>query len=335
MISHLENLTALGALVLSVALLSGCEKPPAVLEQQGYRGTGMVSVHSPAAVARVAAANAVPAATPAAPASGVKASTVYQNVKVLGDADIAEFTRLMTDMTAWVSPQEGCGYCHNLANLADDSKYTKVVARRMLEMTRHINNSATSHVAATGVTCFTCHRGMPVPANIWHNGAPGAGGMLGYNAGQNAPAPMVGLTSLPGDPFSGTLASPAQAHAVRVAATQALPGAPGKNVMDAEHTYGLMMHFSAALGANCTTCHNTRSFADWTGNPPRRVTAWHGLQMVRDLNENYLTPLTSTFPASRLGPTGDAPKVNCATCHQGAQKPLLGVSMLQDYPILK
>ena len=62
--------------------------------------------------------------------------------------------------------------------------------------------------------------------------------------------------------------------------------------------------------------------------------AWHGIRMVRELNTAFLEPLKSTFPAHRLGPLGDPPKVNCTTCHQGAYKPLLGVSMLKDYPEL-
>jgi len=37
------------------------------------------------------------------------------------------------------------------------------------------------------------------------------------------------------------------------------------------------------------------------------------------------------FPDNRKGPLDDVAKVNCATCHNGAQKPLLGVSMLKDY----
>jgi photosynthetic reaction center cytochrome c subunit len=56
--------------------------------------------------------------------------------------------------------------------------------------------------------------------------------------------------------------------------------------------------------------------------------------MVRDLNVNYLQPLTPTYPQNRLGPLGDAAKANCATCHQGLSKPLAGVSMLKDYPAL-
>ena len=35
----------------------------------------------------------------------------------------------------------------------------------------------------------------------------------------------------------------------------------------------------------------------------------------------------------RLGTAdGDAPKVNCATCHNGVYKPLLGISMAQNFP---
>ena len=64
------------------------------------------------------------------------------------------------------------------------------------------------------------------------------------------------------------------------------------------------------------------------------MTAWHGIQMVRDLNANYLDPLKATSPRTRLGPTGDGPKLNCATCHQGVNKPLFGVSMAKDYPEL-
>jgi photosynthetic reaction center cytochrome c subunit len=41
------------------------------------------------------------------------------------------------------------------------------------------------------------------------------------------------------------------------------------------------------------------------------------------------------LPASRLGPAmGDAPKANCATCHNGVYKPLFGVSMAQGFPEL-
>jgi photosynthetic reaction center cytochrome c subunit len=95
-----------------------------------------------------------------------------------------------------------------------------------------------------------------------------------------------------------------------------------------------MMHMSESLGVNCTYCHNTRNFASWSESRPQRVTAWHGIRMARDINNDYLTPLTKTFPANRLGPTGDVAKVNCTTCHQGAFKPLYGAQMAKDHPEL-
>jgi photosynthetic reaction center cytochrome c subunit len=56
--------------------------------------------------------------------------------------------------------------------------------------------------------------------------------------------------------------------------------------------------------------------------------------MVRELNGSYLGPLASVFPAQRLGPHGDGPKVGCVTCHQGAFKPLFGAPMAKDFPAL-
>ena len=53
------------------------------------------------------------------------------------------------------------------------------------------------------------------------------------------------------------------------------------------------------------------------------------------MTSHYLDPLASTFPPVRLGPHGDGPKLNCATCHQGAFKPLNGASMVSDYPELR
>ena len=58
--------------------------------------------------------------------------------------------------------------------------------------------------------------------------------------------------------------------------------------------------------------------------------------MTRDLNANYLEAAEcAIFPITGLGPLGDVPKINCATCHQGVYKPLFGVSMLKDYPELR
>lgn len=328
-----------GALGL-ITLTAGCDKPPLqTVEpvQRGYRGLGMVEMYSPSVIEKLAVTQKSPEASPATPEAGVKASSIYQNVQVLKDLDISEFNRLMVSITEWVAPQQGCSYCHADGDLAADTVYTKVVARRMLEMTRHINSDWKAHVAETGVTCYTCHQGQPVPTNIWFADAGPKGAsskMVASRAGQNTPAPAVGLTSLPFDPFSLYLEKD---KAVGVISKTALPvkGANPTDLKDAEATKGLMIHISQALGVNCTYCHNTRAFAEWDASTPQRVTAWHGIRLARDLNVNYLNPLRDTFPANRLGPQGDAPKVNCATCHNGVYKPLFGVSLAKEYPSLK
>jgi photosynthetic reaction center cytochrome c subunit len=328
------------AIVLTVLVTAGIvfftfERPPIESTQLGYRGLGMVEMTNPRAEGALRARNQVPAAQPAVAPGSPPANTVYKNVPVLGHLSVAEFTRLMVAITEWVSPQEGCNYCHAGGDLASDALYTKVVSRRMIQMTQAINGDWKNHVGGTGVTCFTCHRGQPVPAKIWFAdpGPASVAGQAGRRAGQNAPAMSVALTSLPFDPFSAFL-NRADAGAIRVISNTALPAGNPRTLMDAEWTYGLMMHMSDGLGVNCTFCHNSRSFFSWDASTPQRVPAYHGIQMVHAINETYLNPLQPTYPPNRLGPLGDAPKANCATCHQGVSKPLFGVSMLKDYPEL-
>jgi len=325
---------AFGAAALACGLLAGCERPPVDTVQQGFRGTGMVEVYNPRTLAAQQALNTPPVPTPAASDDGPRASEVYKNVKVLGDLSVAQFTRLMVAMTTWVSPEQGCGYCHNLQNLADDSSYAKVVARRMLQMNQHVNSGWKQHVGVTGVTCYTCHRGHPVPQQVWFTPPEPQRNdwafSLGDDAGQNRPARNIGLASLPYDPYTPFLLA---GDSIRVIGKTALPTGNRHSIKEAEWTYALMMHFSKSLGVNCTYCHNTRSFASWEG-PPQRVNAWYGIRMVRDLNGNYLEPLTKVFPRDHLGPEGDVAKIGCSTCHQGAYKPLWGARMLPDYPAL-
>lgn len=321
--------------VASTIIIQDWERPPIDTVQRGYRGTGMVEVYNPRFVAAQQANNVVPEAIPAADPTGTLASEVYENVQVLGHLDDAEFTRLMVAITEWVSPEEGCNYCHSEdGNFASDDKYTKVVSRRMLQMTQHINSSWDAHVGQTGVTCYTCHRGNPVPAAIWfaNPGQPGVrGNMLGNSAGQNQPSVVAGYSSLPVDPFSPFLL---EENLIRVNGPTALPTGNRQSIKQTEWTYSLMFHLSDSLGVNCTYCHNSRAFSSWETSNPARHTAWYGLRMVPELNRNYLEPLGPVYPAHRLGALGDAPKVNCATCHQGANKPLYGASMLADYPAL-
>jgi photosynthetic reaction center cytochrome c subunit len=321
-------------LAMMLGLLAGCERPPVQTVQRGYRGTGMEQVYNPRTLAEQAPANQAPAPIEAASPDGPKASQVYQNVKVLGHLSVGEFNRTMAAMTAWVAPKQGCVHCHNVQNFAEDTLYAKVVARRMLQMTQTINVDWQRHVGKVGVTCYTCHRGEPVPKEVWFQPlAPKAGSnFIGDRAGQNAPAATVGLASLPNDPFTPFLLN---AETIRVAGTEALPAGNRHSTKQAEWTYGLMVHMSKSLGVNCTQCHNTRSFGSWENSSPPRLTAWHGIRMARELNNEFMVPLTDTFPANRRGPGGDVAKVNCATCHQGAHKPLYGAEMAKFHPELQ
>jgi photosynthetic reaction center cytochrome c subunit len=320
--------------VVGLALgLVGCEHPKMDSVQTGIRGIGMEEVINPRLDAAKYSVNQLPAALPAAPADGPAASAVYQNIQVLKDLNVAQFTRVMLAITQWVAPpDQSCNYCHG-SNMASDDKYTKVVARRMLEMTRHINSDWTSHVAQTGVTCYTCHRGNAVPQNVWFTnpGQSSTSGLTAGNAGKNSPTTVAGLSSLPYDPYTPFLLDDKN---IRVIANDALPGGDRSSIKQTDYTYSLMMSMSQSLGVNCVYCHNSRSFAVWDASTPKRTTAWYGIRMARDLNNHYLVPLTATFPAHRLGVLGDVAKINCATCHQGVFKPLYGESMAKDYPEL-
>ncbi len=300
--------------------------------QIGFRGTGMEQVTNPRTAAERAPLNVAPAATPPAPAEGPKAKDVYKNVPLLGDLSVAQFTTLMVAMSQWIAPEQGCNYCHNPADLGADTMYTKVVARKMLQMTWDINGKWKNHVADTGVTCYTCHRGNPVPLNVWSTQPQETRpqGLLGQRNGQNAPAKSVGLATLPYDPYTPYLLKDTP---IRVVGPTPLPTGNVHSIQQTEGTYALMTSISLGLGVNCVFCHNSRSFASWEG-PPQRVTAYHGIRMVRDINNTYLESLASTFPDNRKGPQGDVLKTNCATCHQGFSKPLGGVAMVKDYPAL-
>jgi photosynthetic reaction center cytochrome c subunit len=323
-----------GGTLLTIVLLLSFERPPIVGVQRGYRGTAMDQIYNPRTIDALASALKIPRSLPPASPAGVKAAVAYKNVKVLGNLSVGQFTRLMVSITTWVAPKQGCAYCHNVANMADDTNYTKIVARRMIQMTQNINANWQSHVQNVGVTCYTCHGGNPVPKNIWFNdpGPEAAGGITESNTGMAHPTKLINYSSLPYDPFTPYLE---QSDDIRVQGTTALPSGNLSSIKETEWTYALMIHFSQSLGVNCTYCHNTEAFGNWAISSPARVTAWYGIRMVRNVNNDYLDPLNGVFPAYRKGVLGDSPKVNCATCHQGLFKPLYGVSMLKTFPELK
>ena len=280
------------ATMLTIAMLftAGWVHPPILGSQVGFRGLALNHLMTPAAKTKLELANALPAAIEQGEPDGPKATEVYQNVQVLKDLSAVEFNTLMAAITTWVAPDQGCNYCHNPDNLADDGIYAKKIARRMLQMTQHINKDWKQHVAIanTGVVCYTCHRGNPVPKYVWYNdqNAPQAGGFATSNRGMGHPTWANGSTSLLQNPYP-LLDGKAPIVNVRMQPTKALP-VMGHTVppsyQDAENTYSLMIAMSKGLGQNCTFCHNSRAFFSWEESLPQRVTAWHGMQMVRELN---------------------------------------------------
>ena len=309
------------------------DAPPVLTEQVGYRGTGMYVSRDAEKVEELAALenNQAPESPWDPDPEGDRAGDIYENVQVLGHLSDDEFNHFMASITEWVSPEQGCNYCHNAENYASDEVYTKVVSRRMIQQTQAINVDWKAHVKQAGVTCYTCHRGQPVPAEYWYldvfpKPQPGA---LGYRGGQNVAGQFVGNTSMHQNALAFYMLEDQE---IRVHSDTALP-VPGANeatTKETEATWALMMHMSESLGANCTTCHNSRAFNDWDQSPPQRVTAWYGIRMARQINQLYMVPLNPVFPGNRKGPLGDVYKVGCATCHQGVQKPLYGAKMLLD-----
>jgi photosynthetic reaction center cytochrome c subunit len=304
-------------------LASTLQTLPMASVQLGYRGTGMIEQYNLAASKVNLPLNTPTGLYPPVAPAGKTAAVTYKNIQILKTVDANDFLRVMAAMTQWVAPQVGCAYCHSVANMASDAVYTKAIARHMLLMTQYINENWKSHVGAAGVTCGTCHRGQGAPQNTWTFQLP-PGGLHGYAATATG-------EDLPSDPYTPFLLNAAP---INVQGDTALPNGNRTSIPQTEWTYALMMHFAHALGVGCNYCHNSRSFSMWDQGTPNRLTAWYGIEMVRDLNNNFMVPITSLFPAGRRGPMGDVAKINCETCHQGAYAPYYGAHVVDTFPAL-
>ncbi|MBK1732810.1 photosynthetic reaction center cytochrome PufC [Thiococcus pfennigii] len=337
-----RKVLALAAIGASALIVSGCdytenlpfEWPVGhISEELGAPGLGMQWIKNRSHwEEKIAANDIVPEPQPAASQDGPPASAVYQNVPVLGHLSIGEFNRLMVSMTEWVAPEEGCTYCHLPDSMAAEAPYTKMVARQMLKMTMHTNEAWQKHVADTGVTCFTCHRGKPVPDYTWSKVKERSIPSKMAPLGQNLPSWATAMSALPYDPMSLFLEGDRE---IRVTGPEALPINKRRVMTKAgEDTFALMFYISKSLGVGCVYCHDARAFERWDFSRPPRVTAYYAIRHVREINNEYINPLLDLLPANRKGPMGDALKVGCATCHQEVYKPLFGAKMLADYPSL-
>ena len=315
------------------------DRPPLVTFGYGAPGLELSNFVDPR---RPTATSVVPAPLPDATSDGGPlAKDVYKNVQVLGDLPKPDFDRVMVAITQWVAPKQGCAFCHDVkpgadgkVNYADDALYTDKVARRMIQMTMHINADWGNHVAPSGVVCYTCHRGENIPPNVWYRQPePMHVGFLGKPRNWQTNAKSI-QDFFPTDGYEKWLVHDDDA---KIESQAALPGEKGSGVSSeqtAEQLYVMMMQWSNAIGNNCNLCHNSRNIYDWDQSSPYRLDALWAQHMTQDLNNNHVIPLAALIPKDQLGQLGDAGKIECGTCHASQNKPLGGFDLLAHYPFL-
>ncbi len=249
----------------------------------------------------------------------------------LEDLTVENYDRLIAAMRQWTG----------IPNLFEDmDSYQTSVGYTMIGMTQNLNENWDGHVnanAEVGVTCYTCHRGQPVPSDVWFDISPVNERVEGWGAVQNRVTPLSSYTSLPSDALQTYLVDgeSIKVHDLdsRVDGVPGVDGYPG--IQHAERTYAFMNYISNSLGVNCVFCHNSRAFYDGAQVTPQWATETLGIQMVQELNNDYLIPIAGLLPENRLGPeNGDAPKAACRTCHKGYQQPLQGTNVIKDWPEL-
>ena len=92
----------------------------------------------------------------------VNAQQHPKNLQVFKDLPATQLDPTM----AFISGALGvrCSYCHVANQFDKDDKPTKLAARRMIQMVFDINKGSFNGESA--VSCYTCHRGKPVPVSV-------------------------------------------------------------------------------------------------------------------------------------------------------------------------
>ena len=336
-------LLGLAAVVfLALVLLVPQWRLPGAGRQMGWRASSMVQF---APTRSEAAAQNPPLPTLPIVADDLRPATaVFKNVKVLTTLNAGDFMRLQNGLTAWVSPKQGCGFCHAGNDYASDAKPAKLAARQMLLMTRHINATWRSHVGAGGVTCFSCHRGQPVPSEVWFQSPPTPSRPQIDRQEDYEERARTVRTFFPNEGYEEYLL---QATPELGQSYTALPTGETRSQLEIKRIYENMMQMADGIGVNCGYCHNSRAFFDWRQSTPQRWTGYSGIQMTRDLNRNYILGVGQIAPQTRAvvgddrafslpardraAQTGNG-LADCATCHHGAPKAIAGGGLLASFP---
>ena len=194
-------------------------------------------------------------------------------------------------ITAWVAPRARAATTATTPeNLADDSMYTKVVARRMMQMTQHINTdwkTARRPTPASPATPATA--ASRCPANVWftRRRRTTSANFIGDKAGQNTPADSGGAGLAAVRPVHALPAG--RRRPIRVDGTTALPtGNAASHPADRADLRPDDAHVDSRWASTAPTATTRATSATGTAAPPQRATAWHGIRMVRDLNNDYI-----------------------------------------------
>ncbi|MDQ3819533.1 MAG: c-type cytochrome [Acidobacteriota bacterium] len=91
-----------------------------------------------------------------------RAEQVYKNIQVLKGLPVSQFDSVM----AFISGSLGvkCNYCH-VNPFEKDDKPAKVTARKMIQMVFDLNKGSFNGQGGA-ITCYTCHRGQPLPVSV-------------------------------------------------------------------------------------------------------------------------------------------------------------------------
>ncbi len=116
---------------------------------------------SPAAATLAAATVELPSLEPLPPSSKEERTEhKYKNVQVLTGLPADRLEKIMFAFKAALGVDD-CTFCHVKDQWEKDDKQNKLIARKMIKMTRDVNNN---YVGGIGhVSCFTCHRGQQRP----------------------------------------------------------------------------------------------------------------------------------------------------------------------------
>jgi len=124
----------------------------------------LFSAHKIAGLAGLMLAGTLVAHAQGAPVSmeGKTAGQFYKNVQVIKDIPAEDLNQAMHLIKGATGLD--CETCHDEKDRSSDSKELKVTARKMMRMVMDINKN--SFDGEQTVTCYTCHRGSPIPVGV-------------------------------------------------------------------------------------------------------------------------------------------------------------------------